>query len=85
MKKKAKGISFLAAQSGFANIDQQASVDLPERVLWGEVLIEALADLHHKTTALTRFAGYGATGKAWAHSVGFAIISIWIALRCGEV
>ena len=48
MKKKVKPISFLAAQSGFANIEQQAILDLPERVLWGELLIEALADLHHK-------------------------------------
>jgi len=82
MKKKAKAISFLAAQSRFANIAEQASLNLPERVLWAEVLIEALIDL--------RRADYRVDALRWIRSNGQSVGSFcWVchhlSLDCSAV
>jgi len=45
--KRTKAISLPSAKS-FRNAEQQENLDLPERVLWAEVLREALFDLRRK-------------------------------------
>jgi hypothetical protein len=78
--RRRKPISFSAAQ-GFENVEQRA-INLPEKGLWCEVLLEALADLRRNR--------YRRPAMAWIKSNGQGVGSFcWIChclnLDCGAV
>ena len=80
--RRRKPISFSAAQ-GFENVEQRA-INLPEKGLWCEVLLEALANLRRNRYRRPAMAWIKSNGQGVGSFVGFAIALIWIAVRYGE-